>query len=187
MPAGQRGRPTADVRRQLRCWPATESPRSTRGEDSALRRRSARCLRRVPFGLGTTLPDPSAAPLWSRRAWFDRPNFDASIWTNSSRDSVGFVRCTLWICSGCFWSTVRISVVFPEPASPVSECHPLPARDGVLQVAEHFAMRLGQHEEPRVRVQIERPFAKTEELFVHVMLSEGTCTRAPRRRPARCC
>ena len=43
----------------------------------------------------------------------------------------------------------------------------LAAGDAVLEVAQRLAVRLGQHQEPRVRRQVERPLAKAEELFVH--------------------
>ena len=40
-------------------------------------------------------------------------------------------------------------------------------RDRVLEVAERLAMRVGQHEIPRVRRQVERPLTEPEERLVH--------------------
>ena len=49
----------------------------------------------------------------------------ASISTNSSRVSAGFCRCTQCTRAGCRSSAVRISVVLPVPASPMSSVMPV--------------------------------------------------------------
>jgi hypothetical protein len=47
------------------------------------------------------------------------------------------------------------------------QCQPAAARQSILQIAERFAVPAGQQQEPRVRRQIERTFAKTKKRFVH--------------------
>ena len=110
-------------------------------------------------------------------------NRAASISTNSSRDSVGLCRCTQCTRCGCRSIAVRITVVLPEPASPMQERDALAAGDPVLEIAQRLPMRLRQHQEPRVRRQIERPLAEAEKLFVHRILSARTCRSSTARQP----
>ena len=56
-----------------------------------------------------------------------------------------------------------MSVVLPVPASPMQHRDAAAARDAVLEVAQRLPVRVGQHQKARIRRQVERPLAQTEE------------------------